>query len=163
MTTLFVTHAQDEALTLADRIVVMNKGTIEQIGSPVEIYDAPATRFVAEFIGQCSLLEGQLVEGGEFRANGGLTLPASGPAGPAIAVIRPERVKKAHELPDVPARRATIEASDYHGSMTRLRLRLDDSRLIMDAQFPGEKNPRSGDQIDIAIDPAGLRFVPEVQ
>ncbi|MBT1516680.1 hypothetical protein KIP88_40380 [Bradyrhizobium sp. SRL28] len=72
MTTLFVTHDQDEALTLADRIVVMNKGAVEQIGSPEEVYDAPATRFVAEFIGQCSLLEGQILDEGKFRTDDGL-------------------------------------------------------------------------------------------
>ncbi|MET4234581.1 putative spermidine/putrescine transport system ATP-binding protein [Bradyrhizobium sp. LA6.10] len=162
MTTLFVTHDQDEALTLADRIVVMNKGAVEQIGSPEEIYDAPATRFVAEFIGQCSLLDGQVL-GGEFRTDDGLTLPASGQAGRATAVIRPENVKKGHEMPRIPPRRATIEASDYHGALTRLQLRLDGSRLIMDTQFPVGQKPKPGEQIDIAIDPVAVRFVPAVQ
>ncbi|WP_247375686.1 ABC transporter ATP-binding protein [Bradyrhizobium sp. 173] len=162
MTTLFVTHDQDEALTLADRIVVMNKGEVEQVGSPEEIYDAPATRFVAEFIGQCALLEGQIVQGGEFRAEGGLVLPAFGPIGAAFVVIRPESVKKAQELPEVPARRATVEASDYHGALTRLRLSLCGSKLIMETQFPVGKKPKPGEQIDIAIDPNALRFLPPV-
>ncbi|MBR0857755.1 ABC transporter ATP-binding protein [Bradyrhizobium liaoningense] len=159
MTTLFVTHDQDEALTLADRIVVMNKGAVEQLGSPEEIYDAPATRFVAEFIGHCSLLEGRIVESGEFRTADGLSLPARGETGNVTAVIRPENVKKPNELPGVPVRQATIEASDYHGALTRLRLRLGNSSLIMDTQFPVGQKPRPGDQIDIVIDPAGLRFV----
>ncbi|MET4391646.1 putative spermidine/putrescine transport system ATP-binding protein [Bradyrhizobium sp. F1.4.3] len=162
-TTLFVTHDQDEALTLADRIVVMNKGAVEQIGSPEEIYDAPATRFVAEFIGQCSLLDGQILEGGEFKADDGLCLLTSGHAGKVTAVIRPENVKKAHELPRQTAHRATIEASDYHGSLTRLQLRLDGCKLIMDTQFPVGQKPKPGEQIDVSIDPAGVRFVPRVQ
>ncbi|WIW50251.1 ABC transporter ATP-binding protein (plasmid) [Bradyrhizobium sp. 62B] len=159
-TTLFVTHDQDEALTLADRIVVMNKGVVEQIGSPEEIYDAPATRFVAEFIGQCSLIEGQISDDGTFRADDGLCFPASGASRKIIAVIRPEHIKKAHELPQVSPRRATIEASDYHGNLTRLQLRLDGTKLVMDSQFPVGQKPKPGDQIDVAIDPMGIRFVP---
>lgn len=162
-TTLFVTHDQDEALTLADRIVVMNKGAVEQVGSPEEIYDTPATRFVAEFIGQCSLLEGQILEGGEFRADDGLALPGCGQTGSTCVVIRPESVKKAQEMPEVPALRATIEASDYHGALTRLRLSLGSSKLIMDTQFPVGKKPKPGEQIDIAIDPSALRFLPPAQ
>lgn len=160
MTTLFVTHDQDEALTLADRIVVMNKGAVEQVGSPEEIYDAPATRFVAEFIGLCSLLEGQSLDGSEFRTEDGLSLPACGQAGRITAVIRPENVKKADEMPGVPARRAVVEASDYHGALTRLHLRIGGSKLIMDTQFPVGQKPKPGEQIDVAIDPSGLRFVP---
>ncbi|OCK57131.1 ABC transporter ATP-binding protein [Bradyrhizobium sp. LMTR 3] len=163
MTTLFVTHDQDEALTLADRIVVMNKGAAEQVGSPEEIYDAPATRFVAEFVGQCSLLEGQILDGGEFRTDDGLKLPAFGQVGKATAVIRPENVKKAREMPGVPARRARIETSGYHGALTRLQLRLGGSKLIMDTQFPVGQKPKPGEQIDIAIDPVAVRFVPPVQ
>lgn len=159
MTTLFVTHDQDEALTLADRVVVMSKGAVEQVGSPEEIYDAPATRFVAEFIGQCSLLEGEFIAQ-EFRSDDGLILPAYGQAGRATAVIRPENVKKGHELPEVAARKATIEGTDYHGAMTRLQLRLEGSSLIMDTHFPVGQKPKLGEQIDIAIDPTGIRFVP---
>lgn len=158
MTTLFVTHDQDEALTLADRIVVMNKGAVQQVGNPEEIYDAPATRFVAQFVGRCSLLEGEFVEQ-EFRTDDGLTLPSFGQVGRATAVIRPENVKKAHELPGVVARRAKIEGTDYRGAMTRLQLRLEDSRLIMDTQFSVGQRPKPGEQIDIAIDPTGIRFV----
>ncbi|MET4484124.1 ABC transporter ATP-binding protein [Bradyrhizobium sp. F1.13.3] len=159
MTTLFVTHDQDEALTLADRIVVMNKGAVEQVGSPEEIYDAPATRFVAEFIGRCTLLEGNIV-GHEFRTEGGLTLPACGLPRRATVVIRPENVKKSHELPGVLARQATIEGTDYHGAMTRLQLRLNGSRIIMDTQFAVGQKPKPGEQLDVAIDPSNVRFVP---
>jgi ABC-type Fe3+/spermidine/putrescine transport system ATPase subunit len=61
MTTLFVTHDQEEALVLADRLVVMNQGAVEQVGSPDAVYEAPATRFVAEFIGLANLLDGSVV------------------------------------------------------------------------------------------------------
>ncbi|MCP3461031.1 ABC transporter ATP-binding protein [Bradyrhizobium sp. CCGUVB23] len=163
MTTLFVTHDQDEALTLADRIVIMNKGAVEQVGSPEDVYDAPATRFVAEFIGRCSLLDGQCLDGKEFKTDDGLGLPASGCSGRATAVVRPESVKKADEMPQIAAHRAVVEASDYHGALTRLHLRIGSSKLIMDTRFAVGQKPRPGDEIDIAIDPTGLRFVPAAQ
>jgi ABC-type Fe3+/spermidine/putrescine transport system ATPase subunit len=59
-TTILVTHDQEEALAMADQIVVMNKGQIEQIGQPSEVYEVPESRFVAEFIGRCNLLPASL-------------------------------------------------------------------------------------------------------
>ena len=67
ITTVMVTHDQEEALAMADRIVVMNHGRIEQVGTPVEIYSAPATPFVADFIGAMTLLDGEVAGGGEVR------------------------------------------------------------------------------------------------
>ena len=64
MTTIMVTHDQEEALTMADRIVVMNHGVIEQVGSPLEIYREPATAFVADFIGTMNFLPGQVLPAG---------------------------------------------------------------------------------------------------
>ena len=68
VTTLFVTHDQDEALTMADRVVVLNQGRIEQIGTPVEIYEHPRTRFVADFIGTSNFLDGSVTGGQAERA-----------------------------------------------------------------------------------------------
>ena len=68
VTTLFVTHDQEEALMLSDRIVVINRGKVEQIGPPGEIYEAPATRFVAQFVGWCSLLDGHVDDSGTFTS-----------------------------------------------------------------------------------------------
>src|SRR5207248_5855578 len=64
LTTIFVTHDQEEALTLADRIVIMNRGAIEQVGAPDEIYDQPKTLFAASFIGSMNLLPAKLIDGG---------------------------------------------------------------------------------------------------
>lgn len=88
ITTLFVTHAQDEALALADRIVVMSMGAIEQIGTPDEIYDNPETTFVANFIGTMNMLKGT-VKDGKITA-GGFTLDAPMTDGEATLAIRPE-------------------------------------------------------------------------
>jgi spermidine/putrescine transport system ATP-binding protein len=91
----YVTHDQEVAMTLSDRIAVMNEGRIEQVGSPEEIYREPATEFVADFIGDTNLLQGEAVErngdtvarvGGET----GFTVPAEGASGPVTVSIRPE-------------------------------------------------------------------------
>ncbi len=92
-TTLFVTHDQEEALAIADRVGVMNKGRLEQLGPPTTIYSRPATPFVAEFVGLTNRLAG-VVKGGEVEVRG-RRLPLVKPDtsdGPAIALVRPEAV-----------------------------------------------------------------------
>ena len=88
ITTLFVTHAQDEALALADRIVVMRAGRAEQVAPPDIVYREPATPFVAGFIGTMNLIEGHVAGGTFTRA--GLSVPLPIPDGPAILAVRPE-------------------------------------------------------------------------
>ncbi|MGE0752345.1 MAG: ABC transporter ATP-binding protein [Variibacter sp.] len=95
ITSLFVTHDQEEAMTIADRIVVMNEGRIEQSGAPTEIYDAPRTRFVADFIGTANLIAGRVVDG-RFRSSRGFDFPL--PDGPVpqgseiVLSLRPEKI-----------------------------------------------------------------------
>ncbi|HZY21268.1 MAG TPA: ABC transporter ATP-binding protein [Beijerinckiaceae bacterium] len=93
VTLVFVTHDQEEALAMSDRIGVMNAGRLEQVGAPAEIYDRPRTRFVAEFIGEINLIEGT-ISGGRFAAADGRGLPAP-PAGdgPAALALRPEKLR----------------------------------------------------------------------
>ncbi|MEL6913879.1 MAG: ABC transporter ATP-binding protein [Pseudomonadota bacterium] len=91
VTTIYVTHDQIEAMTLADRVVVMNKGVVQQVGTPTEIYDNPANTFVASFIGNpaMNLVEGAL-KGGAFKA-AGISIPGfSGPDGPVTLGFRAE-------------------------------------------------------------------------
>jgi putative spermidine/putrescine transport system ATP-binding protein len=93
---MFVTHDQEEAMVIADRIVVMNQGKVEQIGTPAEIYDEPKTRFVADFIGTTNLLPGH-VSGGVFLSQSGLTFPSEAPNGfsasdDVVLLIRPEKI-----------------------------------------------------------------------
>lgn len=70
LTTVMVTHDQDEALSMADRLVIMNQGRIEQIGTPADVYEHPANRFVAEFMGKSNFLAGTVVEAGQFLCDG---------------------------------------------------------------------------------------------
>jgi sulfate transport system ATP-binding protein len=91
LTTVFVTHDQDEALELADRVAILNGGRIEQIGAPSEIVDRPASAFVAGFVGHANRLEGE-VQAGAFRT-AGVTLPAPEVRdGPALAFAPPEQI-----------------------------------------------------------------------
>lgn len=88
VTTVFVTHDQDEALELADRVAILNQGRIEQVGAPDAVRDDPANPFVCGFVGEANRFEG-VVRGGRFTA-GSIDLPAPGAAdGPAVAYIRP--------------------------------------------------------------------------
>src|SRR5436305_295238 len=93
LTTIMVTHDQEEALTVADRLVVMADGEIRQIGSQRDLYERPADRFVAGFVGRSTFLDGRVTAPGEFETVGGLHLKCrAGAPGAAALVLRPERL-----------------------------------------------------------------------
>jgi ABC-type Fe3+/spermidine/putrescine transport system ATPase subunit len=170
MTTVFVTHDQEEALVLADRIVVMNRGRVEQIGGPQEIYERPVTRFVAEFIGLCNLLDGTVreVRSGELTVETGrglrLRVRASGP-GPAagqrvVVAIRPERVVAAPNG-EAPNRfRARVVASTYLGSVSRHRVVVEGEELLVEGHTASSTPLTPGTETEIAVDPAHVRLLP---
>jgi putative spermidine/putrescine transport system ATP-binding protein len=159
ITTLFVTHDQEEALMLSDRIVVINQGKIEQIGTPEDIYERPASRFVAEFVGWCSILEG-VVSNGTFVSQGGLTLPVNAPAGQTIVVVRPEYIKPVMASSDRKRLKGRVESSNYYGAMSRLSIAVDGEKLLMETHFPPGARPAVNDEIEIEIDPVGIRAIP---
>jgi putative spermidine/putrescine transport system ATP-binding protein len=93
VTLVFVTHDQEEALAMSDRIGVMNAGRLEQVGAPTDVYDRPHTRFVAEFIGEINLIDGVAGEGRLTLPDGrAVPAPAAAP-GPATLALRPERAR----------------------------------------------------------------------
>jgi iron(III) transport system ATP-binding protein len=129
VTTIMVTHDQEEALTMADRIVVMNQGVIEQVGTPEEIYRFPASPFVADFVGTMNFLPGVAVAGGRVRL-GGVELatadgvPAVAPGDTVMVCIRPEDVVTRNIAPGTPnALQATVDALEFLGSFYRATLR----------------------------------------
>ena len=128
VTLVFVTHDQEEALAMSDRIAVMNKGKVEQVGSPTEIYERPRTRFVADFIGEINILEG----GGRARA------------------LRPEKIR----LVAAPEARTTgkVETANYLGGSTLLRVRGGDGlALLVRETHAGERASRNpGDSVGLA-------------
>ncbi|MFN7001432.1 MAG: ABC transporter ATP-binding protein, partial [Elioraea tepidiphila] len=145
LTTVFVTHDQEEALTLADRLVVMDHGVVQQVGTPEELYESPANLFVAGFIGRSNVLRGRLAERGRFISKGGLALavPADGMApGEAALALRPERIVVAPGASDggVVGRVALVT---YLGAATEYRVTLDGGETIT-ASVP---TPRPGDPL----------------
>ena len=126
-TFILVTHDQEEALTLADRIGVMRDGKLAQIGSPAEMYEQPNSRFVAEFIGAANILPATVRSDGLTLDVAGVTLRASraGAPGPALLALRPERLRI--DDPDGPNRLdGVLTAQSYQGETLVLTVRLAD-------------------------------------
>jgi sulfate transport system ATP-binding protein len=147
-TTVFVTHDQEEAVELADRIVVLNRGRIEQIGSPDEIYDRPASPFVAGFIGESSALPVRIEDGRLFLDDRPIEIGATGKDGPRTLVFRPHDVELPGSRPGGIAGR--IIAERRHGASRRLDVEIGMRRHRIEIDVPAN-HPRSqkGDRISV--------------
>ena len=147
LTSVFVTHDQEEALELADEVVVMNKGRVEQIGSPADIYDNPATPFVFQFLGNANRLDARVANGiaqvAHWRAQ------AVGIAdGPAVAFVRPHEIDIAQDGVD-----ATIRHQVVLGPTVRLDLVLADgahAEAVIDRQAHARLGLRPGGRVGLA-------------
>lgn len=136
ITTIYVTHDQSEALTMSDRIAVMNAGRVLQIGSPVEIYEHPNSRFIAEFIGESNLLAGRM---GESRIEiGGTPVPISNaqgasPGDEVALLLRPEQIRleslSAEEVPKLSGR---VLEEVYQGSIRRYLVEAKGQRITVE-------------------------------
>jgi spermidine/putrescine ABC transporter ATP-binding subunit len=150
ITTVMVTHDQDEALTMADRIAIMRDGQLEQTGSPAEIYRRPASRFVASFLGAANFFHGRVdrvtAEGVRVAVDGGgvLAVPTPRPLGsPVTVALRPESITVAPLVASngAPANSvdAVVEQIVYHGFVSHLHLSLpNNQKLIAYQQNHGE-------------------------
>jgi len=122
ITSAFVTHDQEEALEVADRVVVMNEGRIEQVGAPGEVYDHPATPFVADFLGSVNLFHGRVENGRAHIGGGQVALPGAPDADRAVLSIRPHLLEvHRHPEGDSPFR-ATLQRTQAAGATVRLEL-----------------------------------------
>jgi putative spermidine/putrescine transport system ATP-binding protein len=137
---------------------VINRGKVEQIGTPEDIYERPASRFVAEFIGWCSILEG-VVSGDKFISRGGLTLSVDAATGATAVVVRPEYIKPATASSSRNRLEGRVESSNYYGAMSRLSISVSGEKLLMETHFPPGARPAVGDTIGIEIDPVGIRAI----
>ncbi len=151
LTVILVTHDQEEAISMSDRIAIMRHGRFEQVGTPLEVYEAPATEFVANFVGRVNLIPGMLSQGAgaelvEFAAwFGSLTLraPTAPEVGPSIpqevrAVIRPERLLLLPICEPLPGNtfRGEVVESTYTGQVVRYTVLLHGKPLRVDAWDP---------------------------
>ncbi|KUI04006.1 ABC transporter ATP-binding protein [Mycobacterium sp. IS-3022] len=177
ITFVYVTHDQEEALTMSDRIAVMNAGNVDQIGTPTEIYDRPATVFVASFIGQANLWAGtqtgpvhrDFVDiealGTRLKARAGET--AIEPGGHATLMVRPERVRVTPLSQDAPtgdaaAVRATVTDLTFQGPVVRLTLAAPDDSMIVAHVGPEQNLPllRPGDDVHVCWAPEASLVLP---
>ncbi len=146
ITTIFVTHDQEEALAVADRVAVMRDGNIEQIGTPEELYTTPASPFVANFIGLSNRVPARLERG--KVAVYGESLPAMGvlPAdGAVVAFIRPENI-----LFTTAGISGTVIATSFLGSLRRTQVRLEDSS-VLSVQHSVSEHPQPGDGVYLQL------------
>lgn len=172
-TTIYVTHDQEEALTLSDRIVIMNRGRIEQIGLPQDLYERPRTRFVAEFMGATNCLSATAVSTAAdrravVRLIGGATLtvhgsPAINPGAAVLVVVRPERVRISNLSTrtewSCPGR--VLEAT-YVGGSIRYQVGLDSGeRLTALRPNLGESPFAQGDPIMVWWEPSDAWLIAE--
>jgi iron(III) transport system ATP-binding protein len=171
VTTVMVTHDQEEALAMADRIVVMNHGVIEQVGTPMQVYREPATAFVADFVGRVNALPATLQAGGGVRLGGqGLdsTLfdcPHDGPAGRAVTVyLRPEDVLARPLRPgDGNLFEACIEKIEFLGSYCLVQVTspaLGEQRLsvTLSPNFIAEQALSLGSHLPLRLLPERMRI-----
>jgi putative spermidine/putrescine transport system ATP-binding protein len=157
ITTIYVTHDQSEAMELGDRIVVMQKGAIAQIGTPREIYFKPKNRFVAEFIGAANIIEGA-IENGYLMLPGGWQ-PIGGDANlkAAVAMIRPETIAVVEA--GSAQLSGTIDSVSFIGDRQRLVVSgASDKLLTIDA--PNTVRARAGERIGLLIAPDAVRLLP---
>jgi putrescine transport system ATP-binding protein len=142
LTFVVVTHDQEEAMTMADRIAIMDKGEVMQVATPAEIYEAPASRFVADFVGSVNLFEGKIAsrdaQGARIETGNGFVIETENagdaPAGSQVwFAIRPEKLRVSSRRPersDINALEGEVWDIGYLGDMTIYHIRLDDGRVI---------------------------------
>jgi putative spermidine/putrescine transport system ATP-binding protein len=159
ITTVFVTHDQEEALSISDRIVVLNEGRVEQIGTPSSIYNFPRTRFVASFIGTLNQLSGEVLDttNGEIRV-GSQTLITSNPLDnlrngqTCTLAIRPEAIILDGAGAGKNTVQTVVDDVSFLGSIVRIRTHLGSEVLSMDVfNDPNQKLPARGDSVSLSF------------
>ncbi|WP_042302916.1 ABC transporter ATP-binding protein [Paraburkholderia kururiensis] len=169
ITSIFVTHDQEEALSISDRIVVMNEGRIEQIGSPAQIYNFPRTRFVASFVGTLNILTGHVVDPatGRMAVDGQELVTtralASDDAGKKrLLALRPEAIVLEAPAPGRNTLAATVEDVNFLGSVVRIRARVNEAVLSLDVfNDPGRQLPERGQPVALGFSHDNLLVLEE--
>ena len=162
ITFVYVTHDQDEALTMSDRLAVMNDGEIEQVGTPRQTYEEPASAFVADFLGVANLLPATIDHAGQVVIDGArFAADTKGVIGSCTVVIRPERVRLAAlGAGQVEAVPAVVERRVYGGAVTQVSLRLGSHSL--QALVANDGSPTFGDEgdsVDVHLPAEAIRVL----
>lgn len=156
ITTVFVTHDQEEALSISDRIVVMNAGRADQIGTPFEIYNNPQTRFVASFVGTLNLIEATIVDNSSNTLQIGdqqvqVKQPVGKPTGETVTIaLRPEAGSLSESAKSDVQLTGTVSSSHFLGSVIRTRLDVGGTTLCFDSfNDPAIKPPTLGEKVTL--------------
>ena len=159
ITSIFVTHDQEEALSISDRIVVLNEGRVEQIGTPSEVYNFPRTRFVASFVGTLNLLTGTVVDvaAGQITVGTQKLITSHAMAGATTGqtralAIRPEAI--VFEAPQAGRNSlaATVEEVNFLGAIVRIRARMEDAVVSLDVfNDPNQTLPQRGASVTLGF------------
>ena len=154
ITTIYVTHDQEEALAIADRVVLMNSGVVAQAGTPEQVYLEPATEFVADFLGVGNRLEAR-AESGALHLEG-QRLPYGGPVrGPVLVILRSSDLGLAGAAGGAPALAGTLEESLFLGAYYRHYVRVGAAVLMVDGPAPAPPGP-----VTITVPPDRVRVYP---
>ena len=157
ITTVFVTHDQAEALSMADVIAVMSAGRVEQVGSPEEIFERPSSRFVADFIGRANLLSGTVIgiDAGIARVD----IPKLGivtarcpeqASGNVTVMVRPHRIRAVADSDASAQVRGTVVATSYTGDLVSITVQAGDQRILAEAMTgPAERSPGAGTSVTL--------------
>ena len=159
ITSIFVTHDQEEALSISDRIVVLNEGRVEQIGTPSDVYNFPRTRFVASFVGTLNLLSGTVIDvaGGRIAIGSQQLTTSHAMAGATVGqtralAIRPEAI--VFEAPQAGRNSlaATVEEVNFLGAIVRIRARLESAVVSLDVfNDPNQMLPQRGASVTLGF------------
>jgi iron(III) transport system ATP-binding protein len=159
ITTIFVTHDQEEANTTSSRMAVLDKGVLQQVGSPMELYDAPQNRFVAEFLGNANIIEGNLVKQGDqavFNADNGLKWPLAKDTAAVqdgkLLIFRPHNTHICtDDTPD--CLQGVIEYQEFLGSNRRFGVNLKGQHVLIDTVHQaGDEHYQVGDAVRFRMD-----------
>ena len=168
ITTVYVTHDQEEALSLSDRVVVMSEGRMEQVGTPSEIYNFPSTAFVASFVGTLNLVNAEIVDGASGRLSiagqevrTAKAASGQGADGRVTLAVRPEGIVLGEGGPGANRLRGTIQDINFLGSIVRIRMRMPDGAdgaaptvVALDTfNDPYLRLPSVGDEATISFPP----------
>jgi iron(III) transport system ATP-binding protein len=164
-TAIYVTHDQDEAMSLSDRIAVMNAGRLEQVDTPERIYARPASLFVADFVGQVNAVRGRVVERGNgttrIAALGQMvTVPARDDVGDDVLVIvRPEALRLAPPVGDGPA--GIVEEVEYRGDRLEYRIRIDNAIVVATEAAQGaQRRIAAGERVRVELIADAVHLLP---
>ena len=167
ITTIYVTHDQEEALSMSDRVVVMSEGRMEQVGTPFEIYNFPRTRFVASFVGTLNLLEGRIleaqagrltVEGQEIRAARAIAGAKAGDI--RIIALRPEALTLGVSVSAGNALQGTIDDVSFLGAIVRIKVRFASATLWIDTfNNPSAILPDRGTPTSVSFAPEDVQVL----